>query len=355
MQNELLSYQEVLFNTEDGLRYLLLGNGFSINYDHKKFSFHNLFDCVKNSGIIENNSSIMRHFEELNIYDFEEVLKYLENALLIIGNYNTTELTVEIKNDIESLKKYLIKSITEIHPSSSIEVSSSEYRNCMKFLEKFSVIFTLNYDLLLNWVIQEYRNNTCKLGNRLYIDDGFRMSNSSLVFSDYNKLPEDDMKQTIFYLHGALHLFDNSVDIVKLSYNHNSRLLEQSKRMINDSNYPIFISEGNAINKLKKIKNNKYLTKSYEKLIMPPVSFDNIKKYGLLCKNKNLIIYGSLLEKDEHIINAILKGPYQNVYIGVRSKNKLYETACLNLISKFKLYNRNIYFYDFTTAKVWRE
>lgn len=354
MQNELLSYQEVLFRTENGLRYLLLGNGFSIDYDFNKFSFHNLFDCARNSGIIQNNSSIMKHFKELKIYDFEEVLKYLENALLIIGNYNTTELTAEIENDIESLKNYLIESITKIHPLSSLEVSQSEYKNCMMFLEKFNVIFTLNYDLLLNWVIQEYRNNMSKIDNRLDINDGFRRTNSGLIFSDYNKLPEDDMKQTIFYLHGALHLFNNSVDIIKLSYNYSSRLLEQSENNIKASNYPIFISEGNAVNKLKKIRNNKYLTKSYEKLIMPPISFDNIKKHGLLCKNKSLIIYGTLLEKDEHIINAILDGPYQNVYVGVRSKNKLYETACLKLSSKFKIYNRNLYFYDFNTVKVWR-
>ena len=49
------------------------------------FSFKNLFDYAKNN-IITPDSPVMKHFEELQSYDFEIIIKYLENALLILKN-----------------------------------------------------------------------------------------------------------------------------------------------------------------------------------------------------------------------------------------------------------------------------
>lgn len=356
MQDELLSYEEVLFKTEDGLRYLLLGNGFSIDYNYSKFSFRNLFEYAKNKNIIKNHSSISKHFEELDIYDFEEVIRYLENALLVLKNYNEAneyELIIQIKKDINSLKEFLIETIVEIHPQGPYDIQEYEYKNCINFLKEYNAIFTLNYDLLLTWVTLEYFNKYKFLNEgRLSVDDGFR-GDSILFFKNINfYLYPQHNTQTIYYLHGALHLFNQGVDIVKNS-NLDATLIESTTHSIKNSNYPLFVSEGNSKKKMEKILNNHYLTNSLRCLHRPSF-IDNRTRKTLNHQLKSLIVYGTLLDKDDHIINAILKGPYQNIYVGVRSRAKLYESACLNLISKFSKSHKNLYFYDFKTTKVWR-
>lgn len=357
MQNELLSYQEVLNRTEDGYRYLLLGNGFSIDYSSDKFLFKNLFEYAKNKNIINRDSSIRKHFEELEIYDFEEVIKYLENALLVLKNYNEAnkyELIIQIKKDINSLKEFLIETIVEVHPHGPYDIQEYEYKNCINFLKEYNAIFTLNYDLLLTWVTLEYlKKYEYTNSGRLSVNDGFG-GDSILFFKNNNfYLYPKVNTQTIYYLHGALHLFNQGVDIVKNS-NSDATLIESTTNSIKNSSYPLFVSEGDSKKKMEKILNNHCLTNSLRCLFHPPFR-DNRRIKTLNLQLKSLIVYGTLLEKDDHIVNAILKGPYQNVYIGIRSKKKLNETACLNLISKFRLHNKNLYFYDFTTAKVWKE
>ena len=356
MEEELLSYQEVLHRTDDGYRYLLLGNGFSIDYNCDKFSFKNLFEYAKNKNIIKSHSSIEKHFEELDIYDFEEVIKYLENALSVLKNYNQEDesvLTMQIKEDISLLKEFLVETIVKIHPKDPFDIKEYEYKNCINFLKEYNAIFTLNYDLLLTWVSLEYLNNYKVVNDsRLVVNDGFR-GYINLCFKNNNfYLYPYRNTQTIYYLHGALHLFNQGLNVIKNS-NLDDTLIESTIKSIKNSDYPLFVSEGNSKKKMEKILSNHYLTNSLRCLYVPSRIDNRINNIIDPLKN-NLIIYGTLLEKDDHIIEAILKGPYKNIYVGIRSENKLYETTCLNLISKIRKYGKNLYFYNFKTAKVWR-
>ncbi len=355
--NDFLTYDEVLKRTEKYGRYLLLGNGFSIAYDKNKFSFKNLFDYAKKN-VISPNSPIMKHFEELQSYDFEIIIKYLENALLVLKNYPKENLSNEILNNIEqdinSLKEYLIMAITKLHPEVFYDIEKAEYIKCIDFIKEFNGIFTLNYDLLLNWVILEYLNNKLQ-NNRLIVDDGFRGKNK-LFYNPINRFIH--RKQTIFYLHGALHLFFDGIDVIKNYYDENQKatLLEQTKFNIQIDNYPIFVSEGDAKKKLMKIQNNFYLNLGLQKFRFAN-SFDgrtdNKDRLNYeYFTNKSLVIFGTILDKDEHIVDAIVKSRYKNIYIGIRNKNKIY--SCNHIISKLKDTDKNLFFYDFTTVNVWR-
>ena len=85
--NDFLTYDEVLKRTENWKRYLLLGNGFSIAYD-KIFSFKNLFDYAVNKNLIIVNSPLYNiFFYDFKTYDFERVIKKLEESI-IIGTVN---------------------------------------------------------------------------------------------------------------------------------------------------------------------------------------------------------------------------------------------------------------------------
>jgi len=47
----------------------------------------------------------------------------------------------------------LVKVITNNHPLNSAEIEKEKKIACLEFLKNFEIIYTLNYDLLLYWVI----------------------------------------------------------------------------------------------------------------------------------------------------------------------------------------------------------
>lgn len=114
-------------------------------------------------------------------------------------------------------------------------------------------------------------------------------------------------KNHIYYLHGALFIFEKSVETIKIKCDKNW-LIKEITQEISKNNYPLFISEGTYEMKLKGIQSNKYLTYCFRKL-----------KGN---KNKNIVIYGqSLGDEDLHIAEAIDQN-YKKVAISIRTSEK---------------------------------
>lgn len=68
--------------------------------------------------------------------------------------------------------------------------------------------------------------------------------------------------QSVYYIHGAMHIFSDGSDIEKLSYSSTGiPLAEQVKVSIAQNKFPVFISEGSTSHKLARIKKNGYLSK----------------------------------------------------------------------------------------------
>ena len=161
--------------------------------------------------------------------------------------------------------------------------------------------------------------------------------------ADYSELRwgKHKEKQNIFYLHGALHLFDMFNEIVKQEYDGKNYLMEQIQKLMNKGTYPIFVTAGNGDEKLNHIKHNYYLAYCYDSLC-------NI--------SGSLITYGfNFGEYDEHIIKAINKAAGQNitkklwsVYIGVYSEDDKKHIESIE--SKFKC---KVHIFDSKTAKIW--
>ncbi|MCG3678434.1 DUF4917 family protein [Aliarcobacter butzleri] len=87
------TYDEVIRRTENGKRYLLLGNGFSISYNKNRFSLKNLFDYAVNQNLISIYSPLYNIFKYFETYDFEKVIKKLEETKNIyFYNYNTVPI-----------------------------------------------------------------------------------------------------------------------------------------------------------------------------------------------------------------------------------------------------------------------
>lgn len=77
-------------------------------------------------------------------------------------------------------------------------------------------IFSTNYDLLLYWVVMRSNNKNCIDGFGRDIENDTReyIPDEDLEFSELRWGKHKD-SQNIFYLHGALHIFDMVSEIVK--------------------------------------------------------------------------------------------------------------------------------------------
>lgn len=357
MIERLLTFDEVIEQTEAYTRNLLLGNGFSMAYDNSRFSFTNLLDSAVKNKIIEKNSATHKLFENFGTSDFEYIIKLLESSANVLSIYNNefNHICKQLTIDAQSLKNYLVDIVTNNHPQDATKIIDDEYINCINFLKRFDRIFTLNYDLLLFWSLMKYGelesqgkylgDTTC----RLKIGDGFGnsiagTSDEYVIFKNNNST----FYQTIHYLHGALHIFDKQDEIIKNTYSRTQKTLrEQTLENLNKSIYPIFISEGTANQKKAKIIHNSYLNNSFKTL---RTLDKNDKRFQ---KNNALIIFGTMLKSnDDHIVEAILESQIQNVYIGIGSLEKKSELSYLE--TKLFENKRKLHFYDYKTLKVWR-
>jgi hypothetical protein len=135
---------------------LFLGNGFSINFSDK-FHYNSIFDKFI-EGLTTPKDKIEKLFNEFNITNFEELMKFLDNALKINETFSPCcKINDYIEETINLLKEGLIKTIANIHPDydkikDKIEKVSSE----IKF---FNNIYTTNYDIILYYIILEANNN----------------------------------------------------------------------------------------------------------------------------------------------------------------------------------------------------
>ncbi len=344
---KLLTFEEVLFETKGKKRKLLLGNGFSMAYDSERFSFTSLYKSALDKNIIKKNSEIHKIFENFETSDFEEVIKVIESSSKIAEFYGIDlETITKMKDHADKLKEFLVDIITNNHPEKANEISDIEYDICIdNFIKYFDEIYTLNYDLLLYWLtmrLQERKLNKSLNDCTLIVNDGFSDVDAEgkeyVVFQD---TPYGFFNQKIFYLHGALHIFDKKYQIIK-NTNVNSRkkpLREQTLSNLKKSIYPVFISEGTSEQKLSKIVHNSYLNQCYKK-------FKNLD--GIL------VIFGTgLKNSDDHILNAIINNKKnKKVYLGVRDISKISDYDLI----KERLNNdgRSMLFFDYKTVKLWR-
>ena len=329
---KLMKYEEVIEKTTKP--HLLLGNGFSMAYEKRKFSFTSLLNSAIRSKIIKKKDFIYKVFEKLETADFESVMKMLDNSQKIIKVYNgEQELIKKISKDSKQLKIHLVKIITNNHPKICTEVSDESKKACVNFLKPFKNIYTLNYDLLLYWATMFDDSQEFKDG---FGENDYSIHKNYVVYKNRNGMK-------VHYLHGGLHIFDAGSEIIKKTYSKTGiKLVDQIKENLDKNIYPIFISEGDSNQKLTKILHNSYLNHCYKSL----------RTIG-----GDLVILGTQLKKnDAHILEAILENRVKNIYIGVIDSESIQ-----HIKTKIDIYNKdktepkkkNLYLYDYRTANIW--
>ena len=295
----ILTFEQASERTGDFPKcHALLGNGFSIACRHDIFSYGALFDRADfaNAGPLGRLT-----FDALDTRDFEVVMRTLRDAARILQAYGTThtELATEFHRAVDALRRVLVATISAHHPDQPNELSAEKYHACRTFLSRFDTVYTLNYDLLLYWAIMQSEvGPVVKVG-----DDGFRTPDDGPA-SYVSWEVENSDGQNVFYLHGALHLFDAGAELQKYTWiNTGRRLTEQIRESLENSLYPLIVAEGRSEQKKGKIMHSNYLSRAYRSL---PKATGTIFLHG-----------HSLADNDEHILRLVRRGKSKQLFVSI--------------------------------------
>lgn len=338
----IMTFQEALAGAGEK-RHLLLGNGFSIALKPDIFSYSNLFDeCIKQKSI---SKQAMKVFKKFNTRDFEIVIKALNDTSNVLRAYKKDNaLDAKLTRDAKAIKEALVKLLSSKHPENPSQINDSQYIACAKFLSGFNIIYTLNYDLLLYWVIMKALET---IPHRY--DDGFRNEEGEdyVVWS-----PDKSSQQNVYYLHGALHLFDAGAETKKFTWKRTGiTLLNQVKEQLENNSFPLFVAEGISTEKMTRVMHSAYLGRGLRSLV---------KVRG------SLFVYGhSLAENDSHYLGLLAKNKVKKLFISlfndgspkqrktndvIRQRAEAIATARIQLKKDDPI---EVYYYDAASAKVW--
>lgn len=315
-------------------KHVLLGNGFSIDCN-PIFKYEALYNSASFNDVSEFTQDL---FGELDTWDFEKVMQALRvSAQVIKAHKGDKRLINRLEEDADALKSILIESIAKSHLKFPSEIPTEEYMCCIEFLKHFDRKYYLNYDLLLYWTLMQGED-------KLSFDDGFRKAAGKV---DYVEWDFNANSQNVYYLHGALHLFDSPSLLKKYTWkNTQIALIDQIKRELEGGFYPLFVSEGDSKDKYSKIIHSGYLSRCVR-------SIGNI--------GGSLFVHGhSFADNDDHILNFIPESKVKNLCISVFGDISSVENkAKLKKAEKLKGMRGdrnplNIFFYQSESANVWR-
>ncbi|WP_299598578.1 DUF4917 family protein [uncultured Tateyamaria sp.] len=351
--SRLLTFEEALDASEGHPRHLLLGNGFSIACKPKIFTYGSLYSKADFS----QNPKLPEVFKKLETQDFELVINALERSSRLIPIYDEDSITAsqEMQADAKALKKILISTVTKNHPDGPFDISEEEYFACRQFLANFigtdkGKVFTLNYDLLLYWTVMH-----TEFSDGDYVEliarDGFGDDDPD-VKEDYVVWQSEAgsrARASIYYLHGALHLFDDGSQLKKFTWvRTDKRLKDQSWQAIEQGALPLFVAEGTSESKKNKIMHSGYLHQAYRAF-----------KSAVTQTRASFFVHGhSLAESDDHFLRLLGAGKYPRLFVGLHGDPSSSSNQAIVKKARAIADMRNrppleVAFYDTGTAAVW--
>lgn len=340
MPHEILSFRDALIKSEHyPSRHLLTGNGFSIDCRQHIFAYSALFKSAEFSGL---SSKAKEAFTMLSTTDFEKVIRALQDSAQLSRLYRPQDeaLASIFESDATGLREVLVNTIARSHPDLPSDISAEEYLSARSFLRHFRHIYTLNYDLLLYWTMMQ----DALFDEPISFDDGFRMPAGGPEDYVTWEIEKTD-KQNIFYLHGALHIFDAQTEIQKFTWkNTGVRLKEQIRLALSSQRFPLIVAEGESHQKQEKILHSNLLSRGYR-------SFAKI--------GGALFIFGhSFSDNDSHILRLIQKSKLKHIFVSIFGEpdfpgNQEIIARAEHLISTSPN-GLKLNFYDAQSAHVWR-
>ena len=333
---------------------LIVGNGGSIAVS-ENFNYSSLYNKACEMKLI--NDKLKQIFSAFNTKDFETVLHKLLQAKIVTEalSINNDQITEAYGN----CRGSLINVIQKIHPKYEV-IDSEQFIKIANFLKNFKTVISLNYDLILYWVMKHGNEpvndgDQVRYGHRLK-DCFTEKANGDNCFNfDWKTLREPHGKRRdstlIFYLHGNLTLADYidktteelEVKITSPGADHLQVVYDKWKT---NRYSPLFVCEGETNRKLTSIKKSDYLDAIYNDV------FNDL--------GNAIAIYGwSMGSQDDHVLEQLggihrLK-PFEKIAISVVKNGD--ESAFIDRVTNKvhdKINNQlRINFYDSASSNCW--
>jgi len=300
---------------------LLIGNGFSIEY----FSYQNLLEKAD----LPASGPERALFKVLDTVDFERVIMALEAGALVERAYKNDKQADAFLADADKIREALVKAVRATHPGHREDIAE-RIPTCIAFLKNFDAIFTLNYDLLLYWVILDAGKS---------FQDGFGLGQEKNGFRGPFKT---DAHCNVFNVHGGLHLFKTSIGEMEKRLMGASGVIDAIAETITKSKrLPVYVAEGTSEAKLARINSVPYLKQCYDQLRERSGAF---------------FVYGhSAKGNDDHIYDALFSSQIERLFFCVHTPTTKVEVVDGEL-SRYKKRNGSKVIHEFVdsqTAPVW--
>lgn len=310
MVSELKNWCEISQGYESGS--ILVGNGLSRSL-YSAFDYGSLIDAAKKNTENPLSCDDLKLFTKFATSNFEEVLgRLLVTQHVLSAIAPSCAALSRVEEGYERIRDSLIEAVHDVHIDRG-EISNNVALKIGEALSYHSLVFTTNYDLITYWSLMHWATvNDVLRHNR--IRDHFRNIDPETKWDHIFELADalgnagNACETEFLFLHGALHLFRSPNGRVgKVKYN-GQQILSQFYDYPVDDSLPLFISEGDAVDKRRTIHNSSYLSFVFARLE----------------EDANpLVIFGhSLSNKDEHIREAIGDGRDRRIAISIRAADE---------------------------------
>jgi len=184
-----------------------------------------------------------------------------------------------------------------------------------------------------------------EVGDPIPFDDGFRTPESGT--QDYVTWePWKNHTQSVYYLHGGLHIFDAKSEVQKYTWiNTGVPLIDQIRQALEDGKYPLFVAEAETSQKLARVRHSDYLARALK-------SFANI--------GGTLVVYGhSFAKNDDHIFDRLIGNKVRKLVVSIfgdpdSADNKRIRRRA-DLLAERRPASRalEVVYFDASTANAW--
>jgi hypothetical protein len=312
--------------------HLLLGNGFSVACD-TRFGYTSLVDVASQVGAID--QQLVDVFDHLCTANIEGVMQEFNEAAWLAQHFGV-QLPF-VSQCVDQLREAFLAALTVVHPDTWAPIDHDRMEICAAFVEPYGRVFTTNYDLLLYWVLNEVGPQR---------EDSFGNWGDAPGLLTFSRAGLSTA--TMFYLHGALHLYESADWTVKRRRCGTDPLLTSIRAELAAGEVPLFVSEGSAGAKAARVAASEYLSTCMQ---------------VLRNTDGTLVIYGhSLSDADAHIRAAIAEARgLDRLFVGLYGdpdspSNATTRGAAERIAAERQAFGGpavQVHYYDSSTARVW--
>lgn len=266
-------------------RGLLVGNGASMAI-WPRFGYTSLYDIACDPlRPVHLDTPDKLIFDKMETRNFEAVLSGLITAGNIWKAFDKPNNDIDdLRDSYRRIRNSLVSAVRDVHvPYDKITATmKTDLRN---IFARYEYLYSTNYDLLVYW---------CMMDDATRFKDFFWTRNPDENLVRFDVADTDLWNQActkVLFLHGALHLYRDTIGTFKKVGGEQGTLLQQFDF---GEALPLFISEGTYKDKQSAIARNNYLSFAYSRFS---------KHRG------SLVVFGHSLTEayDKHITDAINK------------------------------------------------